>query len=78
MTKKLLVGNWCKDIDNYLADNEKINTFSFNNWKNFKKKNKDVKLILKVYKKLIKKISLNLNKNSQSKLQRKILGLPFE
>ena len=38
--KTFLVGNWCKDIDNYLADNEKINTFSFNNWKNFKKKNK--------------------------------------
>ena len=60
--KTFLVGNWCKDVDNYLDDNGNINTFNFYNWKNHKKKTKDVKLILKLYKKLVKKLSLNLNK----------------
>lgn len=57
-----LIGNWCREGENYFTDFQNINIFSFYKWNNHKKKKNDVKFIISIYKKLIKTLTAKLNK----------------
>ena len=57
-----LIGNWCREGENYLTDSKNTNIFNFYRWGNLKKKTNDTRLIFSIYTKFISSLTVKFNK----------------
>tara|TARA_Y100000816_G_C26106430_1_gene588183 strand:+ start:1161 stop:2942 length:1782 start_codon:yes stop_codon:yes gene_type:complete len=57
-----LVGNWCREGENYSTDLNNLNIFNFYKWSNHKKKTNDTQLIFSIYQKFITSLTVKFNK----------------